>query len=127
MGDALVIYNTGTGSSRSCPGTSIFSELASYQDVFTKFGPWCLCFNHFKLPSKSRSKTNPRVITCKATCIYPRGRCPCIGTDGIASTGDEGFGNDFIDGTMTLNSRLRTNLSHGSLVLHFQLLQYLNG
>lgn len=115
MGDALVIYNTGTGSSGSASGIGFYELATSYQDVFTKFGSGAYASNFFKLQAKVDSTSNPRVITCKATWSDPHAEgAGALGPDGIASTGDEGFGNDFIDGTMTLNSRLRTPDASGS-------------
>ena len=67
------------------------------------------------MEAKVNSTTNPTVITLKATFSDPHAEgAGALGPDGVASTGDEGFGNDFIDGTMTLNSRLGTPAASGS-------------
>ncbi len=115
MGDALVIYNSGTGSSGSASGIGFYELATSYQDVFTKFGSGAYASNFFKLEAKVNSTSNPTVITCKATWSDPHAEgAGALGPDGIASTGDEAFGNDFIDGTMTLNARIKAPSASGS-------------
>ena len=115
MGDALLIHNTGTGSSGSASGIGFYELATSYQDVFTKFGSGAYASNFFKLQAKVNSVTNPTVITCKATYSDPHAEgAGALGPDGIASTGDEAFGNDFIDGTMTLNARTKAPSASGS-------------
>ena len=55
------------------------------------------------------------MVTLKATFSDPHAEgAGALGPDGIAGTGDEGFGNDFIDGTLTLNGRTHTPDASGS-------------
>ena len=46
------------------------------------------------------------MVTLKATFSDPHAEgSGALGPDGIAGTGDEGYGNDYVDGTITLNGR----------------------
>ena len=115
MGDAQLLYDQGAGSSGTNAGTGFYELTTSYQTIWTKFGSGSYASNFFKMEAKINSTTNPTVITLKATFSDPHAEgAGALGPDGVASTGDEGFGNDFIDGTMTLNSRLGTPAASGS-------------
>ena len=49
------------------------------------------------------------MVTLKATFSDPHAEgSGALGPDGIAGTGDEGYGNDYVDGTITLNGRTHT-------------------
>ena len=64
---------------------------------------------------KVNSTSNPTVITAKATFSDPHAEgSGALGPDGVAGTGDEAFGNDSVDGTMTLNGRTGTPDASGS-------------
>ena len=115
MGDALLIYNEGTGSSGTNNNIGLYELSTSYQTIWTKFGSGSYASNFFKLEAKIDSTTNPTVVTCKATFSDPHAEgSGALGPDGIASSGDEGFGNDEVDGTITLNGRTKTADASGS-------------
>ena len=115
MGSVYLQHATGAGSSGTNAGIGFYELTTSYQDIWTKFGSGSYASNFFKMEAKINSTTNPTVITLKATFSDPHAEgAGSLGPDGVASTGDEGFGNDFIDGTMTLNSRLGTPAASGS-------------
>ena len=55
------------------------------------------------------------MVTLKATFSDPHAEgSGALGPDGVAGTGDEAFGNDYVDGTMTLNGRTHTPDASGS-------------
>ena len=115
MGEALLLHDTGSGSSGTNAGIGFYELTTSYQTIWTKFGSGSYASNFFKLEAKINSTSNPTIITCKATFSDPHAEgSGALGPDGVAGTGDEAFGNDFIDGTMTLNSRLGTPAASGS-------------
>lgn len=117
MGDIYMTHNTtyssgGTGTSN---GVGFYELTTSYQQCYIKYGSGSYASNYWRLLAKVNSITNPTVITMKAEWRDPHteGSGP-LGPDGAPSTGDEGFGNDFIDGTMTLNARRRQPDASGS-------------
>ena len=115
MGSVYLQHNTGSGSSGTNAGIGLYELGTGYTTIWTKFGSGSYASNFFKMECKVNSTTNPTVITAKATFSDPHAEgAGALGPDGVASTGDEGFGNDFIDGTMTLNSRLGTPAASGS-------------
>jgi len=115
MGDAQLKHDTGAGSSGTNAGIGFYELLTSYQTIWTKFGSGSYASNFFKMEAKVNSATNPTVVTLKATFSDPHAEgSGALGPDGIAGTGDEGFGNDYVDGTMTLNGRTHTPDASGS-------------
>ena len=115
MGEALLLHDTGAGSSGTNAGVGFYELTTSYQTIWTKFGSGSYSSNFFKMEAKANSTTNPTVVTLKATFSDPHAEgSGALGPDGIAGTGDEAFGNDFIDGTMTLNGRTQTPDASGS-------------
>ena len=115
MGEALLLHDTGAGSSGTNAGVGFYELTTNYQTIWTKFGSGSYSSNFFKMEAKANSTTNPTVVTLKATFSDPHAEgSGALGPDGIAGTGDEAFGNDFIDGTMTLNGRTQTPDASGS-------------
>lgn len=115
MGSVYAIYNTGAGSSGTNAGIGFYELGTGYQTIWTKFGSGSYASNFFKMEMKVNSTTNPTVITAKATWSDPHAEgAGALGPDGQASTGDEGYGNDYVDGTMTLNARTSTPAASGS-------------
>ena len=115
MGDLFMIYNTATGSSGTNAGIGLYELGTGYTTIWTKFGSGSYASNFFKMEAKVNSTTNPTVVTLKATWSDPHAEgAGALGPDGIASTGDEGYGNDYIDGTITLNSRIKAPAASGS-------------
>jgi hypothetical protein len=115
MGDLFMIYNTATGSSGTNAGVGLYELGTGYTTIWTKFGSGSYASNFFKMEAKVNSTTNPTVVTLKATWSDPHAEgAGALGPDGVASTGDEAYGNDFIDGTMTLNSRIKAPAASGS-------------
>ena len=117
MGDVQLKHDTGAGSSGTNAGIG-FYELpgpTGVETIWTKFGSGSYSSNFFRMSASSNSQTNPTVITLVATFSDPHAEgAGALGPDGIAGTGDEGFGNDFIDGTLTLNGRTHTPDASGS-------------
>ena len=115
MGDALLLHDTGAGSSGTNAGLGFYELTTSYQTIWTKFGSGSYASNFFKLEAKVNSASNPTVVTCKATFSDPHAEgSGALGPDGVAGTGDEDFNNDGIDGTITLNGRTATPDASGS-------------
>ena len=109
MGEALLLHDTGTGSSGTNAGIGFYELTTSYQTIWTKFGSGSYASNFFKLEAKVNSTTNPTIVTCKATFSDPHAEgSGALGPDGIAGTGDEDYNNDGVDGTITLNGRTST-------------------
>jgi len=115
MGSVFLQHNTGAGSSGTNAGIGFYELGTGYTTIWTKFGSGSYASNFFKMEVKVNSTTNPTVLTAKATFSDPHAEgAGALGPDGVAGTGDEAFGNDFIDGTMTLNSRIATPAASGS-------------
>lgn len=115
MGTAFLMHNTGAGSSGTNAGIGFYELTTSYQTIWTKFGSGSYASNFFKMECKVNSTSNPTVITAKATFSDPHAEgSGALGPDGVAGTGDEAFGNDSVDGTMTLNGRTGTPDASGS-------------
>ena len=115
MGTAFLMHNTGAGSSGTNAGIGFYELTTSYQTIWTKFGSGSYASNFFKLEAKVNNTSNPTVVTCKATFSDPHAEgSGALGPDGVAGTGDEAFGNDSVDGTMTLNGRTGTPDASGS-------------
>jgi hypothetical protein len=115
MGDAMILHNTGSGSSGTNAGVGFYELGTGYATLWTKFGSGSYASNFFKMEGKVNSTTNPTVVTLKSTFSDPHAEgSTTLGSDGVAGTGDEGFGNDSIDGTLTLNGRILTPNASGS-------------
>ena len=115
MGEALLLHDTGSGSSGTNAGIGFYELTTSYQTIWTKFGSGSYASNFFKLEAKINSTSNPTIITCKATFSDPHAEgSGALGPDGVAGTGDEDYNNDGIDGTITLNGRTSTPDASGS-------------
>jgi hypothetical protein len=115
MGDAQLLHDQGAGSSGTNNNIGFYELTTSYQTIWTKFGSGSYASNFFRLEAKVNSTTNPTVVTCKATFSDPHAEgAGALGPDGIAGTGDEGYGNDYVDGTITLNGRTHTPDASGS-------------
>ena len=115
MGDAMMLHDTGSGSSGTNAGIGLYELGTGYTTVWTKFGSGSYASNFFKLECKVNSTTNPTIITAKATWSDPHAEgSGALGPDGIAGTGDEDFNNDGVDGTLTLNGRTKTPDASGS-------------
>ena len=70
--------------------------------------------NFIKIFGKVNSTTNPTVVTLKMEASDPHAEGSGTGPDGVPGNADDGFGNDFIDGTFTLNARTHTPDASGS-------------
>jgi hypothetical protein len=115
MGDVMITYNTGSGSSGTNAGIGFYELSTSYQTIWTKFGSGSYASNFFKMEGKINSTTNPTIVTLKATFSDPHAEgSGALGPDGVASTGDEAYGNDYIDGTLTLTPRVKKADASGS-------------
>lgn len=115
MGDAQLLHNTGAGSSGTNAGIGFYELTTGYQTIWTKFGSGSYASNFFKMEALVNSTTNPTVVTLRATFSDPHAEgAGALGPDGVASTGDEGYGNDYVDGTITLNGRTHTPNASGS-------------
>ena len=115
MGDVTILHNTGAGSSGTNAGVGFYELTTSYKTLWTKFGSGSYASNFFKMEGLVNSTTNPTIITLRATFSDPHAEgSGALGPDGQASTGDEDFNNDGIDGTITLNGRTSTPDAFGS-------------
>lgn len=115
MGDVMITHNTGSGSSGTNAGIGFYELSTSYQTIWTKFGSGSYASNFFKMEGKIDSTTNPKIVTLQATFSDPHAEgSGALGPDGIASTGDEAYGNDYIDGTLTLTPRVKVADASGS-------------
>lgn len=115
MGDVYLAHDTGGGASGTNAGIGFYELTTSYQEIWKKLGSGSYASNFFRMDGKVNSTTNPTVVTLKATWSDPHAQgAGALGPDGIASTGDEAYGNDFIDGTMTLNARRHSPNASGS-------------
>lgn len=115
MGDAQLLYDQGAGSSGTNGNIGFYELTTSYTTIWTKFGSGSYASNFFKMEAKANSVTNPTVVTLKATFSDPHAEgSGALGPDGVAGTGDEAYGNDYVDGTITLNGRTHTPDASGS-------------
>ena len=115
MGDVTILHNTGAGSSGTNAGVGFYELTTSYKTLWTKFGSGSYASNFFKMEGLVNSTTNPTIVTLRATFSDPHAEgSGALGPDGQASTGDEDFNNDGIDGTITLNGRTSTPNATGS-------------
>lgn len=115
MGDVYLGHDTGGGSSGTNAGIGFYELTTGYQTIWTKFGSGSYASNFFRMEALVNSTTNPTAITLRATFSDPHAEgSGALGPDGIASTGDEAYGNDYVDGTITLNGRTHTPAASGS-------------
>ena len=116
MGDVYLGHDEGGRTGSGTATTVGFYELTtSYQEIFKKLGSGDYASNFFQMQAKVNSTTNPTVVTLKAVFSDPHAEgSGALGPDGIAGTGDEGYGNDYVDGTITLNCRRHQPDASGS-------------
>lgn len=116
MGDVYLQHNSGgrTGSG-TATSTGFYELTTSYQEIFKKLGSGDYASNFFQMQAKVNSTSNPTVVTLKAVFSDPHAEgSGALGPDGIAGTGDEGFGNDYVDGTLSLSCRRHQPDASGS-------------
>ena len=114
MGDMYIDYQTAAAASGTGSGIGFYELATSYQLLFTKFGSGAYSSNFIKIFGKVNSTTNPTVVTLKMEASDPHAEGSGTGPDGVPGNADDGFGNDFIDGTFTLNARTHTPDASGS-------------
>ena len=114
MGDMYMDYQQSVASSGSGSGLGFYELATSYQLLFTKMGSGAYSSNFIKIFGKVNSTTNPTVVTLKMEASDPHAEGSGTGPDGVPGNADDGFGNDFIDGTFTLNARTHTPDASGS-------------
>lgn len=115
LGNYQLKHDTSYAASGTNSGVGFYELGTSYATLWTKFGSGSYASNFFRVEGKINSTTNPTVITLKATWSDPHAEgAGALGPDGQASTGDEGYGNDYIDGTITLNGNTFTPNASGS-------------
>ena len=115
LGNYQLKHDTSYAASGTNAGIGFYELTTSYQTLWTKFGSGSYASNFFRVEGKINSTTNPTVITLKATWSDPHAEgAGALGPDGQAGTGDEAFGNDYIDGTLTLNGNTFTPDASGS-------------
>jgi len=115
MGNYQLKHDTSYAVSGTNSNIGFYELGTSYQTLWTKFGSGSYASNFFKVEGKINSTTGPTVITMRTTWSDPHAEgSTTLGPDGVAGTGDEGFGNDYIDGTVTLNGNTFTPDASGS-------------
>jgi hypothetical protein len=115
LGNYQLKHDTSYAASGTNSGLGFYELTTSYQTLWTKFGSGSYASNFYRVEGKINSTTNPTVITLKSTWSDPHAEgAGALGPDGQASTGDEAFGNDYIDGTLTLNGNTFTPNASGS-------------
>lgn len=115
LGNYQLKHDTSYAASGTNSGLGFYELTTSYQTLWTKFGSGSYASNFYRVEGKINSTTNPTVITLKSTWSDPHAEgAGSLGPDGQAGTGDEAFGNDYIDGTLTLNGNTFTPNASGS-------------
>lgn len=117
MGDVYMYHDNtfSTGATGTSAGKGLYELTTSNQQLYIKYGSGSYASNYFRMLGRVNSTTNPTVITLRAEFSDPHVEgSGSLGPDGLPSTGDEGFGNDFIDGTLTLNARRQQPAASGS-------------
>lgn len=115
LGNYQLKHDTSYAASGTNSGLGFYELTTSYQTLWTKFGSGSYASNFYRVEGKINSTTNPTVITLKSTWSDPHAEgAGSLGEDGQAGTGDEAFGNDYIDGTLTLNGNTFTPNASGS-------------
>ena len=108
MGDVIITHDgcTTTGGTGSSAGKGFYELSTSNQQLYIKYGSGSYASNYWRMLGRVNSTTNPTVITLRAEWSDPHTQgSGALGPDGIAGTGDEAYGNDYVDGTMTLTAR----------------------
>ena len=108
MGDVVITHDgcTTTGGSGSSAGKGFYELTTSNQQLYIKYGSGSYASNYWRMLGRVNSTTNPTVITLRAEWSDPHTEgAGTLGPDGQAGTGDEAYGNDYVDGTMTLTAR----------------------
>ena len=115
LGNYQLKHDTSYAASGTNSGLGFYELTTSYQTLWTKFGSGSYASNFYRVEGKINSTTNPTVITLKSTWSDPHAEgSGALGPDGIASTGDEDYNNDGVDGTLTLNGNTFTPDASGS-------------
>jgi hypothetical protein len=117
MGDVYITHDSAasSGGTGTSAGIGFYELTTSFQQVYIKYGSGSYASNYFRMLAKVNSTTNPTVVTLRAEYSDPHLQgSGSLGPDGVPGTGDEGFGNDFIDGTLTLSARRHQPNASGS-------------
>ena len=114
MGDMYIDHDTAFASSGSGQDKGFYELNTGYQELWKKFGSGSYASNFIRIDGKVNSVTNPTVVTLKMVCSDPHAEGSGTGPDGVPGNSDDGYGNDFIDGTFTLNARTHTPDASGS-------------
>ena len=108
MGDVIITHDgcTTTGGTGTSAGKGFYELTTSNQQLYIKYGSGSYASNYWRMLGRVNSTTNPTVVTLRAEWSDPHTEgAGALGPDGQAGTGDEAYGNDYIDGTMTLTAR----------------------
>lgn len=108
MGDVIITHDgcTTTGGTGTSAGKGFYELTTSNQQLYIKYGSGSYASNYWRMLGRVNSTTNPTVITLRAEWSDPHTEgSGALGPDGQAGTGDEAYGNDYVDGTMTLTAR----------------------
>jgi len=108
MGDVIITHDgcTTTGGTGTSAGKGFYELTTSNQQLYIKYGSGSYASNYWRMLGRVNSTTNPTVVTLRAEWSDPHTQgAGALGPDGQAGTGDEAYGNDYIDGTMTLTAR----------------------
>lgn len=114
MGDMYIDHITASASSGSGQSKGFYELTTSNQELWKKFGSGSYASNFIRVLGRVNSTTNPTVVTLRMECSDPHAEGSGTGPDGVPGTGDDGYGNDYIDGTFTLNARTHTPDASGS-------------
>lgn len=106
-GDVFMSYNDTTASSGTSTNVGFYELSTSYAELLTKFGSGSYATNYFRLEGKVNSVTNPTVVTLRTSWNDIHAEGSGDGPDGIPGTGDDGYGNDTVNGTLSLNIRVQ--------------------
>lgn len=107
IGDVFLTHNDITANSGASEFKGFYELTASYQELYNKFGSGAYATNYFRLEGRVDSTTNPTIVYLRATWADEHTEGTGTGPDGIPGTGDDGYGNDTVDGTLTLNVRVQ--------------------
>jgi hypothetical protein len=108
MGSVLLTHDstTTTGGSGTSAGKGLYELSTSNQQLYIKYGSGSYASNYWRMLGRVNSTSNPTVVTLRAEWSDPHTQgSGALGPDGQAGTGDVAYGNDYIDGTMTLTAR----------------------
>lgn len=107
MGDVFMGHDNTTASSGTSTGRGFYELGTGYQQLLNKFGSGSYATNYFRLEGRVNSTTNPTIVYLRSTWADIHAEGSGTGPDGIPGTGDDGYGNDTVDGTLTLNVRVQ--------------------